>query len=82
MVFSGTSLDGKLVEAIEIPDHPFFVGTQFHPEYNIEEANEIFDLISEQDPLFSQYYSNALVDEIQLNQNEQIIVNFLSLSTD
>jgi CTP synthase len=33
MRISGTSPDGKLVEAIEIPDHPFFVGTQFHPEY-------------------------------------------------
>lgn len=32
-VFSGTSPDGRLVEAIEIKDHPFFVGTQFHPEY-------------------------------------------------
>lgn len=32
-VFSGTSPDGKLVEAIELSDHPFFVGTQFHPEY-------------------------------------------------
>ena len=32
-VFSGTSPDGKLVEAIELKDHPFFVGTQFHPEY-------------------------------------------------
>jgi CTP synthase len=32
-IFSGTSPDGKLVEAIEIKDHPFFVGTQFHPEY-------------------------------------------------
>lgn len=30
---SGTSPDGKLVEAIEIKDHKFFVGTQFHPEY-------------------------------------------------
>ena len=30
---SGTSPDGKLVEAIEITDHPFFIGTQFHPEY-------------------------------------------------
>jgi len=30
---SGVSPDGKLVEAIEIPDQPFFVGTQFHPEY-------------------------------------------------
>lgn len=32
-VISGSSPDGKLVEAIEIPDHPFFVATQFHPEY-------------------------------------------------
>ena len=33
MVISGTSPDGKLVEAIELPDHPFFIGVQFHPEY-------------------------------------------------
>ncbi|MBU0707386.1 CTP synthase [Patescibacteria group bacterium] len=33
LVISGTSPDGKLVEAIELPDHPFFVGSQFHPEY-------------------------------------------------
>jgi CTP synthase len=32
-VISGTSPDGQLVEAIELPDHPFFVGTQYHPEY-------------------------------------------------
>lgn len=32
-VISGTSPDGKLVEAIEVMNHPFFVGTQFHPEY-------------------------------------------------
>ncbi|MFH1705833.1 MAG: CTP synthase [Patescibacteria group bacterium] len=30
---SGVSPDRKLVEAVEISDHPFFVGTQFHPEY-------------------------------------------------
>lgn len=32
-VISGTSPDGELVEAIELKNHPFFVGTQFHPEY-------------------------------------------------
>jgi CTP synthase len=32
-VISGSSPDGKLVEAIELAEHPFFVGTQFHPEY-------------------------------------------------
>lgn len=30
---AGTSPDGKIVEAIEITDHPFFIGVQFHPEY-------------------------------------------------
>lgn len=30
---AGTSPDGKLVEIIEISKHPFFVGTQFHPEF-------------------------------------------------
>jgi CTP synthase len=32
-IVSGTSPDGKLVEAIELKGHPFFIGTQFHPEY-------------------------------------------------
>ncbi|MBI2018861.1 CTP synthase [Candidatus Daviesbacteria bacterium] len=32
LIISGTSPDGKLVEIIELKDHPFFVGTQFHPE--------------------------------------------------
>jgi CTP synthase len=30
--FSGLSPDGALVEIIELPDHPWFVGCQFHPE--------------------------------------------------
>jgi CTP synthase len=29
----GKSLDGRLVEAIEIPDHPWFLACQFHPEF-------------------------------------------------
>jgi CTP synthase len=33
MVFSGMSPDGKLVEIAEIKDHPFMVGSQFHPEF-------------------------------------------------
>ncbi len=32
-VFSGSSPDGKLVELIEIPSHPFFMACQFHPEF-------------------------------------------------
>jgi CTP synthase len=32
-VFSGYTPDGKLVEIIEIPRHPFFIASQFHPEF-------------------------------------------------
>ena len=32
-VISGTSPDGRLVEIIELPNHPFFIATQFHPEF-------------------------------------------------
>ena len=32
MIFSGLSPDRQLVEMIEIPDHPWFLGCQFHPE--------------------------------------------------
>lgn len=31
--FSGRSMDGQLVEMIEIPDHPWFLACQFHPEF-------------------------------------------------
>jgi CTP synthase len=33
MVFSGRSEDGSLMEAIELRNHPWFVGCQFHPEF-------------------------------------------------
>ncbi|MGH2523062.1 MAG: CTP synthase, partial [Anaerolineales bacterium] len=33
MVFSGLSPDGRLVEIAELADHPFMLGTQFHPEF-------------------------------------------------
>lgn len=32
-VFSGQSPDGNLVEAMEVPGHPFYVGVQYHPEF-------------------------------------------------
>ncbi|MDP6704082.1 MAG: gamma-glutamyl-gamma-aminobutyrate hydrolase family protein, partial [archaeon] len=32
MIFSGINPQRDLVEIIELPDHPFFLGTQFHPE--------------------------------------------------
>lgn len=36
---SGTSPDGRLVEIIEMPEHPFFIATQFHPEFRSRPNN-------------------------------------------
>jgi CTP synthase len=33
MIFSGKSIDGRLVEVIELADHPWFLACQFHPEF-------------------------------------------------
>lgn len=34
MIISGLSPDGTLVEYIELPDHPYYLATQSHPEFN------------------------------------------------
>ena len=33
MQITGTSPTGELVETVEIPNHPFYIGVQFHPEF-------------------------------------------------
>jgi CTP synthase len=33
LAITGTSPNGELVEIVEIPDHPWFLGCQFHPEF-------------------------------------------------
>ncbi len=44
MIIAGTSPDDRLVEIVEIPEHPFFVGVQFHPEFKsrLEHSHPIF----------------------------------------
>ncbi len=39
LVISGTSPNGELVEIVEINDHPWFVGCQFHPEFKSRPMN-------------------------------------------
>ncbi|MBI4049292.1 MAG: CTP synthase [Candidatus Doudnabacteria bacterium] len=51
-VFSGTTPDGLLVEIIELKDHPFFVGTQFHPEFKSRPLNP--------GPLFREFVNAAI----------------------
>lgn len=52
MVFSGMSPDKLLVEAVELSDHPFFVGTQYHPEFKGRPLNP--------HPLFLEFISACL----------------------
>ena len=52
MVFSGRSLDGNLVEVVELPDHPWFIGCQFHPEFTSTPRDG--------HPLFSSFVKAAL----------------------
>jgi len=52
MRLSGLSPDGMLVEIIELPDHPWFVATQFHPELKSRPAHP--------HPLFASFIAAAL----------------------
>jgi CTP synthase len=52
LVLSGVSPDGSLVEMIELPDHPWFVATQYHPEFNSRPHRP--------HPLFSAFVGAAL----------------------
>ncbi len=44
MVFSGTSIDDEVIHRIELPNHPFFIETQFHPEFmsRFEKPSKLF----------------------------------------
>ena len=50
--FSGLSPDGKLVEMVELPDHPWFVAGQFHPEFQSRPGSP--------HPLFREFVRAAL----------------------
>lgn len=52
LVVCGRSVDGNLVEMIELPDHPWFLGCQFHPEFTSNPRAG--------HPLFSSYVEAAL----------------------
>ena len=45
LVISATTGDGELVEMVELPDHPWYVGCQFHPEFtsNARDGHPLFE---------------------------------------
>ncbi|MBK7579218.1 MAG: CTP synthase [Myxococcales bacterium] len=64
LVLSGTSPDGRLVEIVELPEHPYYVGCQFHPEFKSRPMAP--------HPLFSQFVAAALArrDELSASARE------------
>lgn len=61
LLFSGTSPDGRLVEIIEVKDHPWFVATQFHPEFT-SRPNRPQPLFREFIRAATQINSNKIMD--------------------
>ena len=57
LFIAGRSLDGNLVEIIEIQDHPWFMGCQFHPEFTSHPRGG--------HPLFNGFVQAALVNKLQ-----------------
>jgi CTP synthase len=52
LVVSGTFQEGRLVEIVELPDHPWFVASQFHPEFKSRPTRPA--------PLFREFVGAAL----------------------
>ena len=55
LVISGRSPDGKFIEMVELPGHPWYLGCQFHPEYKSKPT--------EPHPLFVSYIAAALAEQ-------------------
>jgi CTP synthase len=60
MTFSGTSPNDKLVEIIEVDDHPWFLGVQFHPELKSRAVKG--------HPLFIDFIATALKEKKKKNK--------------
>jgi len=59
MRFTGLSPDRNLVEIIELPDHPWFLGCQFHPEFKSRPMNP--------HPLFKAFIAASLAEARRLH---------------
>ena len=62
MAFSGTNPDTGLVEIVEIPSHPFFIGTQFHPEFK--------STPEQPQPIFASFVKAAIDSHSEIQQNK------------
>jgi CTP synthase len=66
MIFSGLSPNGRLVEIVELRDHPWFVASQFHPEFRSRPTRP--------HPLFRDFIGAAIgrsgIDQMELRPVE------------
>lgn len=60
LVISGTSPDGRLVEAVELPGHDFYVGVQYHPEFKSRPNRA--------QPLFREFIAAALKKQGKISE--------------
>ena len=63
LVVSGMSPDGKFVEMVELPDHPWYLGCQFHPEYKSRPT--------EPHPLFVSYIRASLDEKRRRSEHPE-----------
>jgi CTP synthase len=73
MIFSGLSPDGRLVEIAELADHPFMVGSQFHPEFKSRpnKPHPLFSAFIRAAAQRREQRALALKQEIALNSDER-----------
>jgi CTP synthase len=67
LVIAGLSPDGKFVEMVELADHPWYLGCQFHPEYKSKPTDP--------HPLFVSYIAAALQHQKQRLHGETLAAN-------
>ena len=72
MRFSGTSPDGQLVEAIELPDHPWFVAVQYHPEFKSKPLQS--------HPLFASFVRASIDRHLRRAESNQPMLSGLQSS--
>ena len=69
MIFSGVSPNGRLVEIAELRDHPFMLGSQFHPEFKSRPNRP--------HPLFSAFMEAAVArEDRRVGQNGKVMESF------
>ena len=72
------SPDGRLVEYVELPGHPFFVATQAHPEFTsrLEEPNPLFRGFGNQSPEEVERYDKPVLVRLNTKDQQELSTGF------